>query len=658
MESVPQIPRRAAANSPEMLWGAELNSRLASALIGTSHAVAFADRSGHVVWTNDAFLRWYGRDHLQSPDLHLRDFLCHPQNPETLPRDLEEGFLAGVSFQTETTCYHRGGAAFRVQIDAQPVFGSDGMVVGHCLLNSVISSRRTADESLEEAGQIARVGAWQIAVATLEVTWSAQMYRMFEVAADYHPTLKSLVGFFTGESRPIITAAVRRAIGSAVPFDLELPVVTARNRPCWMRVIGHAETSGDLVTRVYGSLQDITDRRNLEAERQRLQKQITKAQRMESVGRLAGGIAHDFNNMLTVILGHTEMLLLNSLLSPEQQLHLNSVLDAGRRAARLTQQLLAFARRQDATPQRVNLNLSVQRMLDLMRNSFGRSVDVEWIPAADAGELSIDPVQLDQILANLCMNARDAIVGNGRIVVSTQTEILRTTRILNSSSLYPGDYLVLTVSDTGCGISETALTHLFEPFSTAKLPRAGEGPGLGLATVHGIVCQNGGAIDIESDPDVGTTIRVYLPRHNPAAPDVGESAAHSAQNPRAVLLAARDRVVRSHGKRLLKKLGHPAFTAATVREVLQMMQSHGEHIDVIVAESELQGGSDSELRLRVRSLRPDMQFVRLQPGSGNVTAEDTHPDSDQHDTDPVLVRPFDLSSLRSVLSQSAERSLT
>jgi PAS domain S-box-containing protein len=374
-------------------------------------------------------------------------------------------------------------------------------------------SLRQTEEWLEETGRAAEVGAWQIDLTTMTLRWSAQTYRMHEVTADYVPTVHTAINFYAPESRHLIRDAVTKAVLDGTAWDLELPFITEKGRHRWMRTIGHAASEDSQVVRLFGSIKDITERRLIAEERERLQEQVTRSHRMDSVGRLAGGIAHDFNNMLAVILGHSEMMMLDETLPSKYKVHLKAIQTAGHRSAAMTQQLLTFARKQNASPQIVNINKAVERMLDLLRKSMGEEIEIDWMPGEGAWTVNIDPVQLDQILVNLCINSRDAISDHGRIILSTRNETLRTTRKFRAHEVRPGKYVVVTVSDTGCGISEATLAHLFELYKTTKPAGEGPGPGLGLATVYGIVKQNGGSIDVESSPEIGTTFRIYLPRH-------------------------------------------------------------------------------------------------------------------------------------------------
>ncbi len=500
---------------------------------------------------------------------------------------------------------------------------------------------RETEDWLEETGKVAEVGAWRLEIQTSHLRWSAQTKRIHEVPDDYQPVLSEAVQFYAPEARSVIEQAVREGMETGKPWDLELPFVTAKGRARWVRALGRAERQGNTVTAIYGAFQDVTDRHNAELEREKLHRQFLQAQKLESIGRLAGGIAHDFNNMLAVILGHSEMALLSSGLSEQMTAHLRAIQTAGQRSADLTHQLLAFARRQHAIPQKVDLNRTAQRMLQLLRRSISEAVTVDWRPGRDLGTVSIDPLQLDQVLTNLCLNARDALTEEGRIVISTHNETLTRATQMRSSVLPSGDYVVLTVSDNGTGISEKALQHLFEPFNTTK--PVGQGTGLGLATVYGIVQQNGGAIDVESRADLGTTFHVYFPR----AAQVRSLPEEIQEEPKPVLkklcilLVEDEPALLKTGMLSLEQLGHRVVTARNAQDAMQKLQEFGKTIDIVISDLVMPGMNGIELAKEIRNHIPEIRFVFMSGyGTENVVRGMA-----EKQALTILTKPFDLQQL-------------
>ena len=384
---------------------------------------------------------------------------------------------------------------------------------------------RQSEERLRQAMHVAKLGIWSWDLATDETTWYGRMFELYGVRKDEFTGRGSDYIAFTREDyRSAQQANIKLALSHALTEEQLRAGVTLASEPkelCIVRPDGsEVFTLGDAVviadadgtpTRMLGVTQDITEKRRAEAERASLQAQLTQAQKMESVGRLAGGVAHDFNNMLSVILGNVEMALAD--VDPEQELYadLVDIRDAATRAAKLTGQLLAFARKQVIAPVELDLNDAVTGTLTLLRRLIGENIDVRWQPAADLWPVKIDPSQVDQILANLCVNARDAITDVSVLTIATGTCTLDETYCETHADVVPGDYVRLVVSDNGSGMDAGTLSHLFEPFFTTKA--AGRGTGLGLATVFGIVKQNGGSIGAESAPGRGTTFTVHLPRY-------------------------------------------------------------------------------------------------------------------------------------------------
>jgi len=248
---------------------------------------------------------------------------------------------------------------------------------------------------------------------------------------------------------------------------------------------------------------DITAQRLLEEE-------LRQAQKMESIGRLAGGVAHDFNNILQLIMSYVELSLQKVDAAVPLRQHLLEIQRAAHRSAALTGQLLAFARKQTASPKVIDLNGAVAGTQRMIRRLIGEDIELAWLPCGELARVRIDPAQLDQIIANLAVNARDAIDGVGKLVLKTGVVAIDTDSVAVHPGIEPGNYVQLAVTDDGCGMDTEVLAHLFEPFFTTKA--VGRGTGLGLATIYGIVRQNDGFIAVESEPGRGTTFRIHLPR--------------------------------------------------------------------------------------------------------------------------------------------------
>ncbi|MCG6537702.1 MAG: ATP-binding protein, partial [Syntrophales bacterium LBB04] len=298
--------------------------------------------------------------------------------------------------------------------------------------------------------------------------------------------------------------------GKSWAGELEMVTKNGRVFPAFERADAIQDEEGNLIGLI-GIITDITERKRAEEEKAKLEAQLQQARKMESVGRLAGGVAHDFNNILGVILGHAEMAL--DQVDPAQPLHadLEEIRKAASRSANLTRQLLAFARKQTIMPKVLDLNETVEGMLKMLKRLIGENIHLNWQSGKNLWPIKADPSQIDQILANLCVNARDAIADVGRITIETRNIALDEEYCAAHADFVPGEYVMLSVSDDGCGMNQETLGNIFEPFFTSK--DFGKGTGLGLATVYGAVKQNSGLVDVKRQLGQGTTFAIYLPRH-------------------------------------------------------------------------------------------------------------------------------------------------
>ncbi len=356
------------------------------------------------------------------------------------------------------------------------------------------------------------------------------------------------------------------------------------------------------------------------SEQLRLAAQFQQAQKMESVGRLAGGVAHDFNNMLGVIIGNAEMALDET--EPTNPVHndLEEILVAAKRSADITKKLLAFARKQTISPKILDLNGTVEGMLKMLRRLIGEDIDLSWLPGSGLWPVKMDPAQIDQILANLCINARDAILGVGKITIETDMVQFDEAYCLDNPGFVPGDFVLLAVSDNGCGMDRTTLDRLFEPFFTTK--EVGKGTGLGLATVYGIVKQNNGFINVYSELDKGTTFKIYLPRHE------GEEAEQIMMDggviPQAqgetVLIVEDEISILNLGASMLEKLGYRVLTAATPGQALQQAAAHPGTIDLLVTDVIMPDMNGRDLAGRLTALYPDVRTLFMSGYTANVIA--------------------------------------
>ena len=359
-----------------------------------------------------------------------------------------------------------------------------------------------------------------------------------------------------------------------------------------------------------GTALDITDRKVLQG-------QLEQAQKMESVGRLAGGIAHDFNNMLGVITGRSELALLQDIPAGVRK-HLEEILKAGQRSADLTRQLLAFARKQTAAPKVLDLNDTISGMLSMLRRLIREDIELSWTPGLDLWKVKIDPSQVDQILANLLVNAGDAISGSGAVTIRTENMVIDNSDVPEHPEFIPGDYVLLTVNDTGAGMSKEVWEKIFEPFFTTK--EVGKGTGLGLSTVYGIVKQNDGFIYVVSRLGEGTTFKIYLPRFETDAAQASVKKVDS-EPPRGretVLLVEDDEYILDLSRIILENLGYTVLVAHTPARAIQVARDHQGDIDLLVSDVVMPDMHGRELAEKLGAIRPNIKCLFMSGYTADV----------------------------------------
>ncbi|HPI76110.1 MAG TPA: PAS domain S-box protein, partial [bacterium] len=371
---------------------------------------------------------------------------------------------------------------------------------------------------------------------------------------------------------------------------------------------------------VYSTFEDITEKKRAEDDKTKLQEQLTQSQKMESIGRLAGGVAHDFNNMLSVIIGNSELAMLDLPEDSPLKLNFHEILQASQRSANLTRQLLAFARRQTAEPVILDINETVENMLKMLRTLIGEDIDLVWKPGRSLWKTKIDPVQIDQILANLCVNARDAISGTGKIMVETENIIVDEAYCESKPEAAPGEYVMLVVSDDGCGMDAETREKIFEPFFTTK--ETGKGTGLGLATVYGIVRQNEGFINIYSEPGKGTVCKVCLPK---SKVDNERESTQPERRPvptgeETILIVEDEPAILKLGKRILETLGYTVIPAETPTEAITKTENYEDAIHLLLTDVIMPEMNGRELAEKIASLKPGLIALFMSGYTANVIA--------------------------------------
>jgi signal transduction histidine kinase/PAS domain-containing protein len=647
---------------------------------------------------------------------------------------------------------------------------------------------RDSHSLLHQTGRMAKVGGWLFDAGTQTLLWTEEVYRIHEVDAAIKPTVAEALQFYTPDARPVITAAVQAAIDAGTPFDLELPLTTARGRHVWIRALGEAVRRDGKTMRVYGALQDITERKRavealqrrggilsavglaaeqflqardwrqtighvlarlgeatdvsravifenqpglgdeilisrrhewrapgievrldsaltdlplramgfgrwcevlsagqgifqhvrdlpsveqqglvaqgifsaavvpifvegrwwgfigldacvterdwdrLESEalftaarilgaaitreqaettHARLEQQFRQSQKMESVGQLASGIAHDFNNLLTVINGMSELVLAQVSREDPVYADVQEIGRAGERAATLTRQLLAFSRQQILEPRELNCNTVVAGMESLLRRLLGEDIDLVVVQAPDLAHVMADPGQIEQVITNLAVNARDAMPQGGQLTIEMQNVTIDDDDPRQHDvAMLPGSYVQLVVSDSGVGMDESTRARIFEPFFTTKAP--GQGTGLGLSTVYGIVKQSHGFIWVYSEVGRGTSFKILLPQVTESMGAVWlKPEVVSSTGTETILLAEDHKGLNKLTRRILEPAGYTVLGAASGEEALRLLEHHKEPIHLLLSDVVMPGMSGRQLAERLAQTHPEIKVLYM-----------------------------------------------
>lgn len=398
-------------------------------------------------------------------------------------------------------------------------------------------------------------------------------------------------------------------------------------------------------------VRDISKRKQDEEDRRKLEDQLLQSQKMESVGRLAGGVAHDFNNMLLVIIGHASLAMTKSDPSQAYYADLEQILKAGERSAGLTRQLLAFARKQTIAPKVLDLNATLEGMLVMLRRLLGENITLTWKPGKEVLPVKMDPSQIDQILANLCVNARDAIKGVGHISIETGSSFFDDGYRASHAEVLFNDYVRLDVSDDGCGIDKEILPHIFDPFFTTK--SLGEGTGLGLSTVYGIVKQNQGFLQVYSESGMGTTFRLFLPRLiEEGAPAVrAEVAPPSEQGHETILLVEDEPAILSMTSQMLSGQGYQVLAARSPHEAIDLARSFTGGVHLLMTDMVMPEMNGKDLADAIVAFSPGIKVLFMSGYTADIIAHHGVLEEGVNFLDKPFSLPEVAAKVRDVLNQ-------
>lgn len=588
-------------------------------------AIAISNKQGRIVFINNEFKSLFGYTEL---DLQTTDdwwIKAYPdENERCLARkiwknDVKKSLSTGTHIESReyaVTC--KNGDMRIVEITG---LADDAGIMG-VLLDKTEQNR--AEELLREANEKFSVAfdnaPLMIGISSLDAGVYIDVNRKFHELTQYDR--EEIIG----------KSAVELGILSQADRERMMEVL---DRDGWLSnfELNLRNKAGEtLIVKHWGKIITISDKKYLlstvldVSEQRKMELQFAQAQKMESIGRLAGGVAHDFNNMLGIILGHVELALFN-LSSPDAlREYLMEIKDAANRSVQITRQLLAFARRQPVDPKVLDLNEAVAGMLKMLRRLIGEDIELSWKPGYNLGKVRMDPGQLDQILANLCVNSRDAITGIGIIEIETENAFLNKSDLNINIDVIPGRYVMLALKDSGCGIGSDSIKYIFEPFYTTK--DCGRGTGLGLSTVFGVVKQNKGYITVHSEPGNGTVFRIYFPVEDNSVEKLPTKTKTLAGGDETILLVEDEEKLLKLGTAMLARLGYSVIPANSPEQAIAVVEKCHDKIHLLITDVIMPEMNGCDLAAIIASHIPDLRCMYMSgytsdvmAGRGNVTAD-------------------------------------
>jgi two-component system, cell cycle sensor histidine kinase and response regulator CckA len=622
----------------------ESEERFRSVFDSDMLGMVFGLQGGKVLDANDYFLRLLGytREDLHAGRLRW-DAIMPPESAPILAEIVRQARAAISSRPAETEFIRKDGTRVPVLCGAAFIGQSRDFGVGFAL--DLTELRRTeqrlaeSERYLERAQALAHIGTWDADLSTMTAYYSSEMLRIHGLPSGRHlTTYDEFISSIHPDDRAQVEASIRQSMHEPGERSFEHRVLRADGTVRLVEAMSESvlDETGRPV-RIIGMVRDVTERRFLEA-------QLREAQRLESIGRLAGGVAHDFNNLLTVILGFSETLLEGLPAGDERRATAEQIRTAGRRAADLTQQLLAFGRRQVFRMQVFDLNSVATEMQDILQRLVGEQVRIVISPDARQSLIKADRGQIEQVILNLALNARDAMPEGGRLKIATRDAVSPA----GAAGGPTGPCVELVVSDTGTGMTEEVQAHIFEPFFTTK--QVGQGTGLGLATVHGIVNQSGGRIVVESAPGKGATFRVSLPCAEEEGGAVDAEPAPAPSGARAeetVLLVEDEGAVRNLVAALLRRRDYRVLECADGDEAIDTAHRYEGPIQLLITDIAMPGMNGREL---ARFLTHERQGLRVLFISG-YSDQRLEPRDSQDVPEAFLQKPFTPAALTRLVRQ-------
>ena len=595
--------------------------RLRKAVENTGEAMFLTDADGIINWINPAFTQVYGYT--------AADVVGH-----CTPRILKGGVLTPEAYRKfwerilrkevvtgEVVNKTRDGKLVTVESSVNPVLDEGGAIIGFLAIQRDVSDRKKTEAALHESEELYRtlVETSPDAIFLAALDGTVRLCNQRAVAMSGCADAAELIGlnafnFVAEEERESAREKAHSLLESREFSNREHTLIRKDGGrfPAELSVSLYLDTHGQ-PKGIVGIMRDLTSRRRLEA-------QLLQAQKMEAIGKLAGGVAHDFNNLLTAIIGYSDLILSDSAVTHSMRQDVQAIKKVGEKASGLVRQLLAFSRRQVMQPRVMNLNATIVDMSKMLQRLVGENVELITLMDPSLGYIKGDPVQIEQVLLNLAVNSREAMPSGGRLTIETANLEIKGSISTASSTFPPGNYVLLTVRDTGSGMDQETVAHAFEPFFSTK--DAGRGSGLGLSTVYGIVNQSGGSISVESEAGKGTAFKICLPRVEPGPEQqaVAQPAQQSPQGNETILVAEDEEGVRRVVRSFLEGKGYHVLEARDGLEAMETYEKHQGPIHLLVTDLVMPRMGGLELGRRLIRANPGLKVLYMSGYSDQAVA--------------------------------------
>ncbi len=623
-------------------------SRLRILLQTMPALVWMKDPEGRYLACNSRFERFFGAREAEILGKTDYDFVDAQLAGFFREHDLKAMAAGKPSINEEWITYADDGHRELLETIKTPVHDADGNLIGVLGIARDITEHRQTEEELKNerirfSNLVDSVDGivWEADAETFVFTYVSQQA---ERLLGYSPEEWYCPDFWTTHMHPEDREWVEKYCAERTmqlqDHDFEYRMIARNGDTVWLHDIVAVVEEHGRPRWLRGIMVDTTGKKLEEEEKLKLEAQLRQAQKMEAIGRLAGGVAHDFNNKLAVILGYAEMASRAGSASERYRDYLGQIIKAADQSREITRQLLAFSRQEVISPRVIDLNDVVRDSQKGLCRFIGEDVRFEFKLAPKLWAINMDPTQIDQIIMNLVVNARDAMENGGLLTIETENVSFGKPGAVLPPEMPAGDYVRLTVSDTGCGMDRETLQHIFEPFYTTK--EAGKGTGLGLATIYGIVTQNSGFINVRSEPEIGTTFEICFPRCNDPAsiPELTEPTMQFARHA-TILLVEDDAAVRDITAEILQEVGYDILIAATPQQAMELVAESRIAVDLLLTDVIMPDMNGRELSHRITGLWPDMKVLFMSGYTSDIidqkgiVAEGLH----------FIQKPFDRASL-------------